>query len=143
MKVDVYRNLHNGMYSIKARSGQHKGLVIAHAHQVWLDDVEFVVSDAGRNRVLREKKKYVHAFVRGTLSSFRGLDRICPTEFLNAGIGTGVLSHPMFAAMTEYGGEFTYNPYRFSTFVDRDTKSKLHGAAHAFLCVLRGTKYLD
>ena len=142
MKVDVYRNLHNGLYSIKARSGNNKGLVVAHAQQVWLDDVEFVVSDAGRNRVLREKKKYVHAFVRGTLSSFRGFDRICPTEFLNAGIGSGVSCEPQFNAMTQHGEEFTYNPYRFSTFVDRDSESELHDAAHALLCVHRGTKYL-
>ena len=142
MKVDVYRNLHNGMYSIKSRDKANRGLVIAHAKQVWLDDVEFVVSDAGRARVLREKKKYVHAFVRGTLSSFRGYDRICPTEFFKAGIGTGVSCEPKFNAMTNHGEEFTYNPYRFSTFVDRETESELHDAAHAFLCVHRGTKYL-
>lgn len=142
MKVDVYRNLHNGMYSIRARSGQHKGLVIAHAKQVWLNDVEFVVSQSGRDRVLRERKKYVHAFVRGTLSSFRGLDRICPTEFMHHGIGSGVSCEPKFNAMSEHGEEFTYNPYRFSTFVDRDTESELHDAAHAFLCIHRGTKYL-
>lgn len=135
MKVDVYRNLHNGMYSIKARSGNFKGLVVAHANQVWLDDVEFVVSEAGRARVLREKKKYVHAFVRGTLSSFIGFDR--------QGLADGIWNHKDdIETMSEHGEEFTYNPYRFSTFVDRETESELHDAAHAFLCVYRGTKYL-
>ena len=142
MKVDVYRNLHNGMYSIKSREGKFKGLVVAHAKQVWLDNVEFVVSDAGRARVLREKKKYVHAFVRGTLSSFRGFDRVPPIEFLHRLIGSGISCEPQFNAMSKHGEEFTYNPYRFSTFVDRETESELHDAAHAFLCVDNGTKYL-
>ena len=142
MKVDVYRNLHNGMYSIKSRDKANRGLVIAHAKQVWLNDVEFVVSDAGRNRVLRERKKYVHAFVRGTLSSFIGHDRICPTEFLKAGVGENPRHHEFWHDMIGFGEEFTYNPYRFSTFVDRETESELHEAAHAFLCVRTGTKYL-
>ena len=140
MKVDVYRNLHNGMYSIKSREADTRGLVIAHAKQVWLDDVEFVVSDAGRNRVLREKKKYVHAFVRGTLSSFFGNVRDVDVDLSK--VHECVHEELNFNAMTKYGEEFTYNPYRFSTFVDRETESELHDAAHAFLCVHRGTKYL-
>ena len=86
MKVDVYRNLHNGMYSIKSREAGTRGLVIAHADRVWLDDVKFVVSEAGRARVLREKKKYVHGCVRGTLSSFKGFDRIPAEEFHGIGL---------------------------------------------------------
>ena len=140
MKVDVYRNLHNGLYSIKARSGNFKGLVVAHARQVWLNDVEFVVSEAGRARVLREKKKYVHAFVRGTLSSFRGFDRILPKEFM--GIGCYPEMEPDAVDMLTHGEEFTYNPYRYSTFVDRDSESELHDAASAFLCITHGTRYL-
>ena len=142
MKVDVYKNLRNGMFSIKARSGQYKGLVVAHARQVWLDDVEFVVSKSGRDRVLREKKKYVHAFVRGTLSSFVGQDLVCPTEFLKSGIGSDISNQPMLGIMIIDGEEFTYNPYRFSTFVDRKTERELHHADHAYLCSSNGTTYL-
>ena len=140
MKVDVYRNLHNGMYSIKSRDKANRGLVIAHAKQVWLNDVEFVVSDAGRNRVLRERKKYVHAFVRGTLSSFFGMVRDVDVDLSK--VHEHVHQEPKFRSMTKHGEEFTYNPYRFSTFVDRETESELHDAAHAFLCVRTGTKYL-
>ena len=140
MKVDVYRNLHNGMYSIKSREADTRGLVIAWAEYLWLDDVEFVVSDAGRNRVLRERKKYVHAFVRGTLSSFRGLVRDVDVDLSK--VHESVHQEPEYRDMNRHGHEFTYNPYRFSTFVDRDTESELHDAAHAFLCVHRGTKYL-
>ena len=140
MKVDVYRNLHNGLYSIKARSGIFKGLVVAHARQVWLDDVEFVVSEAGRARVLREKKKYVHAFVRGTLSSFEGFDRCPPSEF--KGVGCYPDMEPDYIDMMGLGYNFTYNPYAYSTFIDRDKETELHTAASAFLSTTRGTKYL-
>lgn len=140
MLVDVYRNLHNGLYSIKARSGNFKGLVVAHARQVWLDDVEFVVSEAGRARVLHERKKYVHAFVRGTLSSFKGFDRIPPEEF--HGIGAFPQMEPDAVDMMVHGHEFTYNPFRYSTFVDRDSESELHDASSAFLCITHGTRYL-
>ncbi|NCZ81434.1 MAG: hypothetical protein EBY05_03785 [Actinobacteria bacterium] len=34
-----------------------------------LKDVKFIVSQSGRERVLREKKKNVHAFVEGIISS--------------------------------------------------------------------------
>jgi hypothetical protein len=62
MRVEVYYNLHKKCFSIR-----HKGIVISHANTVKLADVTFVVRKAGRERVLREKKKNVHAFVRGNL----------------------------------------------------------------------------
>lgn len=140
MLVDVYRNLHNGLYSIKARSGNYKGLVVAHARQVWLDDVEFVVSEAGRARVLHERKKYVHAFVRGTMSSFKGFDRAPIKEFM--GIGCFPEMEPDAVDMMLFGHNFTYNPYRYSSFVDCSSEKELHVAASAFLCITHGTKYL-
>lgn len=60
--VKVYWNLHRDCYSI-----QQDGLVVAHAEQIDLRDVRFKVSEAGRQRVLRERKKNVHAFVIGYL----------------------------------------------------------------------------
>ena len=62
MRVDVYRNLRANKYSIR-----HKGKVIAHASNVTISQPEFVVSSAGRERVRREGRKNVHAFVRGEL----------------------------------------------------------------------------
>ena len=66
--VSVYRNLHNRHvgYSVK-----HAGKVRSQRggfHIVQLCDASFKVSEAGRQRVLREKKKYVHAFAVGKLS---------------------------------------------------------------------------
>lgn len=62
-KVRVHRNLHNGMYSVV----QH-GLVVAHASHIVLSDCEFVVNESGRQRVIRDKRKNVHAFVVGYLA---------------------------------------------------------------------------
>lgn len=73
MKVFIYRNLHANKWSIKALEGKHKGLVVAHADYVWLSDVTPKVSESGRQRVLREKKKYVHAGLVGHIVNAKGL----------------------------------------------------------------------
>lgn len=65
--VEVYRNLTKGCLSIR-----HKGYVVAHLESVTLKDVKFKVSQSGRNRVIQEKRKNVHAVIRGKLTSFEG-----------------------------------------------------------------------
>jgi len=60
-RVEVYRNLHTDCFSVR-----HNGKVIDAVHSCLLKDVTFVVQPAGRAKVLRERKKNVHAFVRGT-----------------------------------------------------------------------------
>ena len=62
MKVQVYRNLHNGLISIQDLS---TGLVLGHAYAVDLEEATFIVREAGRQQVIKEKRKNVHAFVRG------------------------------------------------------------------------------
>lgn len=57
-KYYIYKNLHTGTFSVK-----YRGKVIAHPTTVNAQGVEYRVSQNGRNRVLREKKKYVHAYV--------------------------------------------------------------------------------
>lgn len=63
LKVKVYRNLHK-----KCLSVWHAGYVVAHVDSITLDGVMFRVNEAGRQRVLREKKKNVHAFVTGRVT---------------------------------------------------------------------------
>ena len=60
--VKVYWNLHRDCYSI-----QQDGLVVAHADMIDLRSVTFKVNEAGRQRVLKEGRKNVHAFVVGYL----------------------------------------------------------------------------
>lgn len=63
--VEVYRNLHNGKFSI--RDAKTK-LVLAHGTNFALENVVGIVNEAGRQRVLDEKRKNVHAFLRGNLN---------------------------------------------------------------------------
>ena len=68
--VEVYYNLHKKCLSVRKR-----GLVIAHVRSILLKNAEFVVQPAGRKRVLTEKRKNVHAYVRGervAVASFDG-----------------------------------------------------------------------
>lgn len=64
-KVFIYWNLHKNVWSIKDMKSK---LVIAHAESVLLTDCTFKVSESGRQRVIRERKKNVHAGVLGTLT---------------------------------------------------------------------------
>lgn len=75
MKVEVYRNLHkNGIvYSIRDQKTKR---VIGYSSNLTLKDVKFCVNQTGRERVLREKRKNVHAFIRGTIVS--GGTCFCP-----------------------------------------------------------------
>jgi len=65
-KVRVYFNLHKKKLSVQQKTA--KGWrVWTHADKIGLENVIFKVSEAGRQRVLRERKKNVHAFVEGDL----------------------------------------------------------------------------
>jgi len=104
MKVFVYYNLHKKCWSIKALEGPNKGRVVAHAATVILNEVQFKVSEAGRQRVLREKKKNVHAGAVGVLECYD------PQEaYFNTAISMPV----------------TYNPYKYETFVNAISKQPI------------------
>lgn len=60
--VEIYKNLHNGLFSVR-----QNGLVVAHLESFKLRQVFFKVNESGRQRVLKEKKKNVHAFICGLL----------------------------------------------------------------------------
>lgn len=60
--VRVYRNLHKNSFSVV----QH-GLVVAHMDQLCLRDAKPYVNETGRQRVIKNKRKEVHAWIEGTL----------------------------------------------------------------------------
>jgi len=62
--VKLYRNLNNGKWSL-----MQNGIVKAYARQVAMKDCSFKVSEKSRQRVLKNRKKNVHAFIVGILSS--------------------------------------------------------------------------
>lgn len=98
MRVFVYWNLHKNKWSVKAMEGENKGRVIDHVLGLALKDATFKVSRAGRERVLREQRKNVHAGVQGEL--LHGED---------------------FFGMTQV----TYNPYKYSTFVKKNNPEEV------------------
>lgn len=100
MRVRVFRNLNKGCLSIIAREGACKGRVIAYADSVYLSDASFIVSEASRQRVLRERCKNVHAWVEGEIE-------VCELIELRQGdynplIGVPDHDHPV---------KVRYNPY--------------------------------
>jgi hypothetical protein len=65
-QVRIYYNLHKKMLSVQTKvNGQWK--VTAHQSAAFLKNVTFRVSESGRQRVLKEKRKNVHAFITGEL----------------------------------------------------------------------------
>ena len=91
MKADVYYNLHKHCLSVR-----HKGLVVNHTDKIALENVKFVVSQAGRERVLKEQRKNVHAVVRGEIRKMSFADCHAP------------------------GHVVKYNPYKYNSFVTED-----------------------
>lgn len=67
-RVRVYFNLHKLLFSVQEK-GENGWRVVRHTNNITLRDVRFKVSEAGRQRVLREKRKNVHAFVEGYVST--------------------------------------------------------------------------
>lgn len=111
-RVRVYRNLHKNMYSVQAKHRKPNGKpgwkVMEHRCMVGLRDVEFIVSEQGRQRVLREKRKNVHCFAVGHLDdvSFDEFDRWV---------------------------QVSYNPYKVKTFVEYETGKPVHSAKAVIL----------
>lgn len=128
MKVFVYFNLHRKCWSIKALSGERKGRVIGHAAYVDLAHVTWKVSEAGRQRVLREKKKNVHAGAVGMLERWQEVDGEAHGRPFNSTTFDG-LSTP-----TSIPDMITYNPYKGPSFTDKDTGEAVRISAAAYLC---------
>ncbi len=72
MRVRVYWNLHKDCYSLLNWEPRDpdKGRLLKdfpHRNSVELHDVKFIVQPGGHARVLREKRKNVHAYLEGEL----------------------------------------------------------------------------
>lgn len=89
-EILIYRNLNRGCWSIK---DVKTNLVLGYCMSVQLKDVTTKVSEAGRKRVIREKRKNVHAYIKGKL------------------VGFSKGKHKKLAY---------YNPYKTKTFVDEN-----------------------
>ena len=115
MRVEVYFNLHKKTFSVR---NCKTGLVIAHTDNIWVEDPVFVVRKAGREKVLRERKKNVHAFVRGTWMQ-------------------DLLVEDAQKIFDHWGAseEVTYNPYKYDSFVTKhDAKAIDFGRLASLTC---------
>lgn len=68
-KCRVYFNLHKKVFSVQQKNEKGNWIVVDHTPFIELIKVVFKVSEAGRQRVLKERRKNVHAFVEGFLAS--------------------------------------------------------------------------
>ena len=64
MRVQVYWNFTRKLWSIRDKTSRR---VIQRAPGLLLTDATYHVSEAGRQRVLRDQKKNVHAYIEGEL----------------------------------------------------------------------------
>ena len=111
MKVKVYYNLHKQCFSVVSLEKERYGKVIDHVKRISLCDATFKVSDKGRQRVLREQQKNVHAYIVG--SSFWPW------------VSSRILKGKIHKA--------TYNPYKYSSFVNTTTLNPVHKADQVYL----------
>jgi hypothetical protein len=104
--ISVYYNLTRKVYSVMANRR-----VIDHAAQIAVANVSFRVSEASRQRVIRTKRKAVHAFVCGERVTVVPFDDWIP---------------------------ISYNPYLSGSFVRCDTAAPVSKAD--FVICLAGRK---
>lgn len=103
-QVRIYRNLHKKLYSVQEKvNGRWK--VVEHTNDINLINVTFKVSEAGRQRVIKEKRKNVHAVMIGERFPF------IPKSFV-------------------YLDEITYNPYKSPYFMVKSEDKPLDKAKY-------------
>ena len=100
IKVAVYFNLHKKLFSVRSRQGSTYGRVLWHTDNLILNDVDFKVSKKGRLKVIKDKRKNVHAFCYGTINIKNEKE-------------------PVKERM------ISYNPYRYDYFYYKDNLSKV------------------
>ena len=105
MRVQVYRNLHksfgkHAVYSVRDKKTRR---VVNHQSFLLLQDCKFHVSPTGRERVLRERRKNVHAWIEGSLL-LTGDDVLSFYEKLVFGTVDATLEGVL------------YNPYKYDQF---------------------------
>ena len=103
MKTWCYWNLHKNCVSFKRGSSGR----VSHANSIVLQDVDFHVLRRGREKVIKERKKNVHSFVRGT-----------PVQF---------------DPLSDNWKQAYYNPYVTETWQDKETGNELNSASFAFI----------
>lgn len=114
--VKVYWNFHKKMFSV-----MFKGRVAYHITDINLKDVRFVVRQSGREKVLREKKKNVHAFVVGKIATYEECQ---------------------FAYGVYFQEDIQYNPYTRDSFYNVETDKPIYTAGVVALSSVNRKAYI-
>jgi hypothetical protein len=101
-RVKVYRNLTKKCWSVASLHQPDYGLVVGYETKMMLRNCNFRVSEASRQRVLRDKMKNVHAWITGY------------------GVDIDSLEYDPKELKPAY-----YNPYLVDSFVNFDTKESI------------------
>lgn len=103
MRVDVYKNLNKDCLSVKCLipGSDRYGIVVSHEQKVNIQEPEFVVQDAGRQRARERGVRNVHAFVRGQWDESEKV--VC-------------------------GEPVAYNPFKYNHFVHAESKEPVESA---------------
>ena len=118
MKVDIYWNLNAkpaSVFSVKSRERDNYGIVVKYLKKGCIKDVEFVVQPAGQAWVRKNKRKKVHAFIRGVLVS-RG--------------------------SIKAEGRAMYSPYKTDTYIDLDTREEVKHTQMVKIGVRKGKPFI-
>jgi hypothetical protein len=140
----------------------HNGRIVGYAEAVILTDVEFRVRESGRQRVLRERRKNVHAFVVGSCElSAMGYEQDKNNNFVFPTHGSSPASAvPMngfglfdldnnpqcrrrdWTWLTAHSSQLSYNPYKFGHFYDKATEAPVYKGKRVLVTANNGI-YLE
>lgn len=114
----IYFNLHKRCFSIQAWDKDKKGWrLYKHATSLYVENVYTQVSEVGRQRVIKEKRKNVHSFLRVDKMSINQSDQ----KFLR-----GIVNGPFHQICK-------YNPYKYGYFYDDKEEFPIHFLPEAIL----------
>lgn len=119
-KVRVYRNLINGLISVQHSIKGRGWILSGHCDNCVISEVSLQVSEAGRQRVLNDKKRNVHAYAAGRLISREPKDIYVPTKAIKIG----------------------YNPYKHGFFYDKRTGERIENNVK-YLVVVDNEVYVE
>lgn len=112
IRVVAYRNLNKGAWSVKSLDTVphlklKAGIVIARVLTIYLSQAVFKVSETGRQRVIRNKCKEVHAGIEGVVVAVNGPPPPGSENWIRV----------------------TYDPYKAPTFVEAENRDRTVGSA--------------
>lgn len=63
MRIHIYWNFHKKCFSLSKTHGK-KRWPVEHIYKAYIENASFIVRQSGREKVLKEKVKNVHAFIK-------------------------------------------------------------------------------